>query len=90
MNATQTSHEPKNTDVTQTQHRRHMNTTQTSHEYNNTDVTRTQKAKTSHEHKKAKTSHEHDNKDPAESPAVTLAWHASKYKVHKLHQRYVL
>ena len=25
-----------------------------------------------------------------ESPAVTLTWHACKYKVHKLHQRYFL
>ena len=25
-----------------------------------------------------------------ESPTVTLAWHACKYKVHKLHQRYIL
>ena len=25
-----------------------------------------------------------------ESPTVTLTWHASKYKVHKLHQRYAL
>ena len=25
-----------------------------------------------------------------ESPAVTLTWHASKYKVHELHQRYIL
>ena len=25
-----------------------------------------------------------------ESPAVTLTWHAGKYKVHKLHQRYIL
>ena len=24
-----------------------------------------------------------------ESPTVTLTWHACKYKVHKLHQRYV-
>ena len=24
------------------------------------------------------------------SPTVTLTWHASKYKVHKLHQRYIL
>ena len=25
-----------------------------------------------------------------ESPTVTLTWHASKYKVHNLHQRYIL
>ena len=25
-----------------------------------------------------------------ESPTVTFTWHASKYKVHKLHQRYIL
>ena len=25
-----------------------------------------------------------------ESPTVTLTWHASKYKVRKLHQRYIL
>ena len=25
-----------------------------------------------------------------ESPTVTLTWHACKYKVHKLHQRYIL
>ena len=25
-----------------------------------------------------------------ESPTVTLTWHASKYKVHKLHQGYIL
>ena len=25
-----------------------------------------------------------------ESPTVTLTWNASKYKVHKLHQRYIL
>ena len=25
-----------------------------------------------------------------ESPTVTLTWHACKYKVHKLHQRYSL
>ena len=25
-----------------------------------------------------------------ESPIVTLTWHACKYKVHKLHQRYIL
>ena len=25
-----------------------------------------------------------------ESPSVTLTWHASKYKVHKLHQEYIL
>ena len=25
-----------------------------------------------------------------ESPTVTVTWHASKYKVHKLHQRYML
>ena len=25
-----------------------------------------------------------------ESPTVILTWHASKYKVHKLHQRYIL
>ena len=25
-----------------------------------------------------------------ESPTVTLTWHACKYKVHKLHQRYFL
>ena len=25
-----------------------------------------------------------------ESPTVTLTWHASKYKVHKLQQRYIL
>ena len=25
-----------------------------------------------------------------ESPMVTLMWHASKYKVHKLHQRYII
>ena len=25
-----------------------------------------------------------------ESPMVTFAWHVSKYKVHKLHQRYIL
>ena len=36
-----------------------------------------------------KTSHKHDNKRP-ESPTVTLAWHACKCKVHKLHQRYIL
>ena len=24
------------------------------------------------------------------SPTVTLTWHACKYKVHKLHQRYIL
>ena len=24
-----------------------------------------------------------------ESPTVTLIWHACKYKVHKLHQRYI-
>ena len=26
----------------------------------------------------------------SESPTVTLTWHACKYKVHKLHQRYNL
>ena len=26
----------------------------------------------------------------SESLTVTLTWHASKYKVHKLHQRYIL
>ena len=26
----------------------------------------------------------------AESPKVTLTWHACKYKVHQLHQRYIL
>ena len=25
-----------------------------------------------------------------ESPTITLTWHAWKYKVHKLHQRYTL
>ena len=25
-----------------------------------------------------------------ESPTVTLTWHTCKYKVHKLHQRYIL
>ena len=25
-----------------------------------------------------------------ESPTVTLTWHASKHKVHKLHQKYIL
>ena len=25
-----------------------------------------------------------------ELPTVTLIWHACKYKVHKLHQRYIL
>ena len=25
-----------------------------------------------------------------ESPRVTLTWHACKYKIHKLHQRYIL
>ena len=25
-----------------------------------------------------------------ETPVLTLNWHASKYKVHKLHQRYIL
>ena len=25
-----------------------------------------------------------------EPPTVTLTWHACKYKVHKLHQRYIL
>ena len=25
-----------------------------------------------------------------ESPPVTLTWHACKYKVHKLHQKYIL
>ena len=24
-----------------------------------------------------------------ESPTVTLTWHASKYKIHELHQRYI-
>ena len=33
-----------------------------------------------------KTSLKHNNKDP-ESPRVTFNWHASKSKVHKLHQR---
>ena len=26
----------------------------------------------------------------SKSPTVTLTWHACKYKVHKLHQRYIL
>ena len=25
----------------------------------------------------------------SDSPTVTLTWHASRYKVHKLHQRYL-
>ena len=25
-----------------------------------------------------------------ESPTLTLTWHASKHKVHKLHERYIL
>ena len=29
-------------------------------------------------------------KQRLESPTVTLTWHASKYKVHKFHQRYIL
>ena len=33
--------------------------------------------------------HTHTQQKP-ESPVVTLTWHASKYKVHKLHQRYIL
>ena len=35
------------------------------------------------------TQHKYNNKGP-ESPTVILTWHACKYKVHKLHQRYVL
>ena len=35
-----------------------------------------------------KTSHKHSNKDS--SPTVILTWHASKYKIHKLHQGYML
>ena len=34
------------------------------------------------------TSHKHNNK--SESPTITLTWHACKYKVHKLHERYIL
>ena len=34
-----------------------------------------------------KTSHKH-NRDPATT--ATPTWHASKYKVHKLHERYIL
>ena len=26
----------------------------------------------------------------SESPVATVTWHASRYKVHKLHQRYIL
>ena len=38
-----------------------------------------------------KNSHKHSNKDPPppQSPTVTLTWHANRYKVHKLHQRYI-
>ena len=36
-----------------------------------------------------KTSHKHSNKDLSRL-RYTLTWHASKYKVHKLHQRYIL
>ena len=32
------------------------------------------------------TSHEHNNKDLSQSPMVILSWHASRYKVHKLHK----
>ena len=35
-----------------------------------------------------KRSHKHNSKD--QSCLQTLTWHSSKYKVHKLHQRYVL
>ena len=35
------------------------------------------------------TSHKHNNKKP-ELPTLTLSWHACKYRVHKLHQRYIL
>ena len=35
-----------------------------------------------------KTSHKRQQRH--ESPTVTLTWHASKYKVHKLHQMYIL
>ena len=36
--------------------------------------------------------HKYSNKEHQrpESPTVTLTWHACKYKVHKLHQRYIL
>ena len=32
----------------------------------------------------------HKPNNRPESPTVTLTWHASKYKVQKLHQRYIL
>ena len=31
----------------------------------------------------------HTQQQRPESPTVPLTWHASKYKVHKLHQRYI-
>ena len=36
-----------------------------------------------------KTSDKHNNKY-LQSPTVTLTWHACKYKVHKLHQKYII
>ena len=33
-------------------------------------------------------SHKHKQQRP-ESPMVTLTWHVSEYKVHKLHHRYM-
>ena len=36
------------------------------------------------------TKHKYNKKDLIKSPRVTLTWHACKYKVHKLHQRYIL
>ena len=32
----------------------------------------------------------HKQQQRPESPTVTLTWHMSKYKIHKLHQRYIL
>ena len=37
-----------------------------------------------------KTSHTHTQQQRPGSPMVTVTWHASQYKVHKLHQRYIL
>ena len=32
----------------------------------------------------------HINKDLIETTTATLTWHTGKYKVYKLHQRYIL
>ena len=38
----------------------------------------------------SKMSHNHNMWQRPESPTVTLTWHVCKYRVHKLHQRFVL